>query len=77
MTDSIRQEKKEEEDSLALKIAWMPQYEDSKFTLKRTKDELLIANNITDNIRTNITTITRKHTRWLVGWLGFMPYQPM
>ena len=38
ITDYMHQEK-EKEDLPALKIPWMPEYEDSKITQKRTKKD--------------------------------------
>ena len=55
----MRQEKKEEEELLALKITWMHIYEDSKMTLKRTKKDLL-QRPVTANNWPNRTTITMK-----------------
>ena len=51
--DYLCSEKKEEEDSVALKIAEMNQYEDSKTTLKKIKERFMtVAGNSTDNIIT-------------------------
>ena len=50
-TDYKCQEKKEE-DSPALKIAWIHQYEILKISLKNSK-EILITTTRIDNIRTN------------------------
>ena len=58
------QEKKEEEDFPALKIALMNQYDDSNTTRKKEKKEKFttIRNNV-NNTRINRTIITRKQ-KW-------------
>ena len=54
-------EKTEEEDSPASKIALMDQHKNSSAALKRTKERLITeANKITESIRTNRATKTRK-----------------
>ena len=47
---------------LALKIAWMHEYEDSRDYMKKSKERLIaVTSNSSDNIRTNRTTKTKKH----------------
>ena len=57
-TDYMYQEKKEEEDLQACKIAWANQYEDF---IKRNKERLITAaSNCTDSIKANRTPKTTK-----------------
>ena len=55
----MSQEKKEEEDSPILKIAWMHKYENY---IKKSKERRITpASNSSDNIRTNRSNITHYH----------------
>ena len=60
--DYTGQDQKEEEDTLALRIAKMHQYKDSKTTLKRAKKRLTLpASRTFGNMKTNRkTTKTKK-----------------
>ena len=58
------QEEKEDEDSPAMKIAWMHQLLGLKDYKKEQKRLITVASNSTDKIRTNrIATITKKQRR--------------
>ena len=54
LTDYMCQEKKEEQDSPALNIVSMHQFEDSKTTGKRAKKLITVTRNSTGN-RTKVT----------------------
>ena len=55
MTDYICQEKGEE--------TWIYRYEKSSTTFKENKEQITATSNITDNIKTNRTTITKKKNK--------------